>query len=156
MTVAGQHADECTQNLFLVEGAPDALLLLDSRGTIRTLNPAAEALFGHSKEDLSGESYTTLLPERFAGTEQDFLNVFGADTPSIQLGKDVELFGLHRDGAEFPVEVNVRTRRGEGELMMIASVRDVTARKHRDLNLRHALSLVTATLESTADGGSCR
>lgn len=136
----------------VAEYAPDALLVIGGTGAITYLNAAAETLFGYRKEWLLGRHYRTVVPGRFQGHNEGIREAFESDTRMRQVGADLDLFGLRRDGTEFPMEVNLAPLTGPGQSGIVASIRDVTERKRSDTALREALSLVTATLESTADG----
>ncbi|WP_442542469.1 putative bifunctional diguanylate cyclase/phosphodiesterase [Arthrobacter sp. KN11-1C] len=135
----------------LLEGSPDPLLMIDSGGAIRFFNAAAERLFGHRREWLLGRHYRTLLPGRLQGRSEGQWDVFGGDPRMRQANAGLELFGLRRDGTEFPMEVNLAPVTASLN-NVVATVRDVSERKRSDAALREALSLVSATLESTADG----
>ncbi|MHC6220848.1 putative bifunctional diguanylate cyclase/phosphodiesterase [Arthrobacter sp. MMS24-S77] len=135
----------------LLEGSPDALLMIDSGGAIRFFNAAAERLFGYRREWLLGRHYRALLPGRLQGHNEGLGEPFAIDVQARHMGTDLELFGLRRDGTEFPMEVNLAPVTADAA-NVVASIRDVSERKRSDAALREALSLVSATLESTADG----
>jgi diguanylate cyclase (GGDEF)-like protein/PAS domain S-box-containing protein len=136
----------------VAECAPDALLLIGETGAITYLNAAAETLFGYRREWLLGRHYGTVIPGRFQGHNEGIREAFESDSRMRQVGTDLDLFGLRSDGTEFPMEVNLAPLVVPGRPGIVASIRDVTERKRSDTALREALSLVTATLESTADG----
>ncbi|UYY81982.1 EAL domain-containing protein [Arthrobacter sp. YA7-1] len=136
----------------LAEAAPDALLIIGEDGAITYLNAAAEALFGYRKEWLLGRHYGALLPGRFHGHDEGIRKGFATDPRPRQLGAGLELAGMRRDGTEFPIEVNLAPLPATAGPGTVASIRDVSERKRSDTALRQALSLLTATLESTADG----
>ena len=58
-------AQSIIQRLF--EFSPDAILVTDEKGTLRTVNPRAEELFGYRSEELIGKPAEMLVPERFHG-----------------------------------------------------------------------------------------
>ena len=136
----------------LVEGGPDSLLIIDAAGAIAFVNASAERMFGYPREELVGRPHEVLLAgafgERFQEAEQ------ATDVAEVrQIGAELDVHGRHRDGSEFPIEINYRRLRTEaGATEVAASVRDVSRRREADRELRAALSLLTATLESTADG----
>lgn len=134
----------------VAEYAQDALLIICETGTITYLNAAAETLFGYQREWLLGRHYGTVIPGRFQGHYAGISVAFESDARTRQVGTDLGHFGLRRDGTEFPMEVHLAALPAGAGIM--ASIRDVTERKRSDTALREALSLVSATLESTADG----
>gem|GEM_PF-877558 len=154
----------------LVESSPDALLVVAEDGTIRMVNTAAERMFGYARGELVGSDHRMLLAEGFRnGLERLFFNLRrGAhpDGDAAAAGTDtdtapVEAYGVRRDGTEFQAEVagsifftgtGARDGSGKGTASMIAAVRDTSHRPENDDSLREAMSLLSATLESTADG----
>jgi diguanylate cyclase (GGDEF)-like protein/PAS domain S-box-containing protein len=149
----------------LVESSPDALLVVAEDGTIRMVNTAAERMFGYGRGELVGSDHRMLLAEGFRnGFERLFFNLRRGDAPAAETDSDtapVEVYGVRRDGTEFQAEVagsifftgtGARDGTGSGTASMIAVVRDTSHRPENDDSLREAMSLLSATLESTADG----
>lgn len=136
----------------VVEAAPDAMLIIGERGIIAFLNGAAEKLFGYPRHSLLGRHYGRLLPARFREPSEAIRDAYASDLRTRNLGTHLELSGLHRNGSEFPIEVNLAPLTTPAGRQIVASIRDVSERKRNDSALREALSLVNATLESTADG----
>ncbi|KRE78946.1 PAS domain S-box protein [Arthrobacter sp. Soil762] len=136
----------------MVEAAPDALLRVSAEGFIVFANNQAEKLFGYRRDELLDRHYGMLLPERFeaqiAGTSDDFTS----GQRMLRIGTGLGLFGLRCDGTEFPIEISAAALGDRPGADIVASVRDVSERRRTDSELRDALSLLGATLESTADG----
>jgi len=99
-----------------------------------------------------GCHYDILLPEGFTSHLAEIRADFATDPAVRQAGADLDLYGRRKDGTEFPVEVNLGPVRAGSGMEITASVRDVSGRKRSETELRDALSLLSATLESTADG----
>lgn len=136
----------------LLEAVPDALLVIGDGGLLEFVNAQVERLFGYPRSQLLGRHYEVLLPVRFAGHYGAIRESFDTAALVRRAGTDMKLFGRHWDGTEFPIEVSF-TRLGAGPgLGIVASIRDVSERTRLDAELRDALSLLSATLESTADG----
>ncbi|WP_263428375.1 EAL domain-containing protein [Arthrobacter sp. NicSoilB8] len=135
-------------------------------GTITMVNTAAERMFGYSRGELVGSDHRMLLAEGFRdGLQRLFFSLrreahggagAGAVAQDVAANADlvpVEAYGLRADGTEFPAEVAGSVLvTAEGTASMIAAVRDTSHRPESDDSLREAMSLLTATLESTADG----
>lgn len=166
------HSSDLTVQTFgvMMDASPDALLALSADGIIAAANAAAERLFGVSREELSGRDHRTLLAEGFRH-EMDQLYRQLLARPGEHLPPR-EVFGIHSDGTEFAAEVagslvpDLRQDRGGTQVnpatgmaaglpptpRFLLSVRSTAHRKAADQDLREAMSLLTATLESTADG----
>lgn len=118
-------------------GAPDAMMIIDTGWKIRAINPEFERMFGYCPTELVGRHYEDLLPHRFRHRS------------AVGGGRGGEFSVLHANGTEVPVEIKA-SRLDEGSIL--ASVRDASERQRSDAGLRDALSMLGATLESTADG----
>lgn len=136
----------------LVEAVPDALLVIDADGQITFGNACSEQLFGYSRSELLGKHYEMLLPARFKGQGGAIRDLFARDPGVRRAGTDLKLFGRHRDSTEFPIEVSFAPLGDPPGMQLVASIREVSDRVRVDAELRDALSLLSATLESTADG----
>jgi PAS domain S-box-containing protein len=136
----------------LAEAAPDALLRISAGGLIVFANKRAEELFGYRRAELLGRHFRMLLPERFEAEVPRAAGDFASGQRILRFGTGLDLFGQHRDGTEFPIEITAAAVGDGPEADLVASVRDVTERRRTDSELREALSLLGATLESTADG----
>jgi two-component system, sensor histidine kinase and response regulator len=136
----------------LVEAVPDAVLVIDEAGDITFVNTQTERLFGYPRSQLLGRHYEMLLPARFKGHGEAIRDRFATDPGIRRAGTDMKLFGRYRDGTEFPIETSFAPLGVGPGMEIVASIRDVSERGRIDAELRDALSLLSATLESTADG----
>ena len=135
----------------LFESAPDAVLVIDASGTIVATNPQAHRMFGYAEEELYGERIEKLMPERFRSAHSRYRHAYAADPTPRPMGSGLDLWGRHKSGKEFPVEISLSPL-GPGEPALIAaSVRDVSERKRaRDLLMRARDELEDRVRERTA------
>jgi PAS domain S-box-containing protein len=129
------------ENLF--EVSPDAIFVTDTQGVIRGANPRAEELFGYSQEELVGQPVEKLVPKRFRGRHPSHRENFNAHPRARQMGAALNLFGLRKDGVEFPVDIMLKPILTPAGPQVLAFVRDVTeqraaleALRRNDLQLR--------------------
>lgn len=137
------------------DALPDAVVVIAEDGSISLANPAAEAMFGYSRQELIGQHYRIILAQRFRdGFERLFarfrLSQSSGDSTSAH--PPFEASGIRRDGSEFQGEVACSLLVSEHGASLTATFRTTAHRKEPDAGLREAMSLLGATLESTADG----
>jgi PAS domain S-box-containing protein len=143
----------------LLEAMPDALVGVDRAGVICLVNRQAEALFGYDRAALVGQLVETLVPESFRMAHQAQREVYLADPKTRSMGTDPQFIGVRRDGTEFPVDISLsQVQTGEG-LLVIAAVRDMTARNKAEEDRRQSDRLLAAMhfsgdpiISSTLDG----
>ena len=111
---------------WLLESAPDGILIVDSDGAIMLVNAEAEKLFGYTEDELIDKPVEILIPQRFRERHVEHRAAYAAAPRTRPMGIGLELYGLRRDGSDFPVEISlspVQTKKG---LLAMAIVRDVT------------------------------
>jgi len=142
------------QYLFsaLLESAPDAMLIVDERGNILMANSQTERLFGYRGEELIGLPVEMLMPPRFRGGHTKHRDQF-LSTPRLRpMGEGLDLYGLRRDGSEFPVEISLNPIASEGGTLVTSSIRDISGRKRAEQELRRAYDeLDQRVLQRTAE-----
>ena len=118
---------------LVLDAAPNAMIMVDSVGVISFANAPAATVFGYSLSELIGCHIETLIPERFRDRHPGYRKDFHSEPSSRAMGAGRDLFGRRKDGSEFPVEMGLNPIRTEQGLLVLASVIDITARKHAEL-----------------------
>jgi PAS domain S-box-containing protein len=120
----------------LLEFMPDAIVLVNPGGQIVLTTKIAEALFGYERRELRGKLVEELLPARFREGHVGLRSAYVAHPRNRTMGAGLELFGLRKDGSEFPVEISLSPfDNGEGSLVLTA-IRDITQRKETEKALQ--------------------
>ena len=126
--VTERHQTEEDLRAFL-EVAPDAIVVINHAGAIHAVNSQTEATFGYRADELIGQPVEMLLPHRFRGGPVAQRIAFTVEPVLRPMGTDLDLFGLRRDGSEFPVDIQLSTLPTKDGKLPVAVIRDVTERR---------------------------
>jgi two-component system, sensor histidine kinase len=113
----------------LLDAAPDPMVIVAADGMITFANTQIHETFGYEPADLVGRSVECLLPPRFHGQHPTHRDRFFARPVVRPMGAGLELYGLHKDGHEFPVEISLSPIRTTQGLLVISAIRDVTSQR---------------------------
>ena len=122
----------------VLDSAPDAMIIIDSSGQILFANHQVSALFGYPAAELVGGPIETLLPERFRARHIGHRSAYTHNVRVRPMGIGLELFGMRKDGTEFPVEISLSPIEQGSEIIVAAAIRDVTERKQTEQALKEA------------------
>jgi PAS domain S-box-containing protein len=116
----------------LLEGAPDAMALVDPRGTIMLVNRQMEHLFGYRREELLNKHIEMLIPERFRERHRGHVQTFFASHQSRPMGIGLDIYALPKNGREFPADISLSPLETREGVFVLADIRDITERKRAE------------------------
>ncbi|MCA9261722.1 MAG: PAS domain S-box protein, partial [Planctomycetales bacterium] len=91
----------------ILNTAADAIVTIDNRGTIVTVNPATEAMFGYEPGELPGRNVAILMPSPYSAEHDRYIGDYLATGEAKVIGRGRELTGRRKDGSTFPIAIAV-------------------------------------------------
>ncbi|MGQ0650450.1 MAG: sensor histidine kinase [Gemmatimonadaceae bacterium] len=122
----------------VMEATPNGIVMVDGKGAIVLVNREVERLFGYSRDELVGQSVERLVPPGSRERHPDHRAGYMRRPETRQMGAGRDLFGVRKDGTEIPVEIGLNPMERDGEVFVVASLVDISARKESDLELRRS------------------
>jgi PAS domain S-box-containing protein len=135
-----------TRLLQVIETMPNGIIMVNSSGIIEIVNAQAEKIFGYERNELLGKLVEQLIPQHAAKSHSHNRDSFFANPSPRIMGTGRELFGLRRDGQEFPLEIGLAPVNTKDGMKVLASIVDITERRNASIALnesRERLELTT-------------
>ncbi|MBV2354113.1 PAS domain S-box protein [Streptomyces sp. J2-1] len=154
-SATGAHAEE-ERFRGLLEAAPDAMVIVDDTGVIRLVNAQTEALFGYRRDELLGRPVELLVPARFHAHHTRHRDGYAHNQQVRPMGAGLDLYGLRKDGTEFPVEISLSPLETPDGLLVSAAVRDVSERRAAEKRFRGLLEAAPDAMVIVDGGGVIR
>ncbi len=139
----------------LPDALPDPLIVVNQEGLIVLANTQTVGMFGYRKEELLGAPVELLIPTRFrsehVGQRDEYFRKGGETRP---MGAGLKLFGLRKDGGEFPVEISLNPLPTPEGLVVISTIRDISERVRLEARYRTLVEEIPAvTFLAALDDG---
>lgn len=132
----------------LVESAPNALVIANQEGRIVLVNAEMEKMFGYVRDEVLGKMVETLMPDRFRKGHELHRDRYGSVNPQARpMGLDLELYGIRKNGKEFPIEISLSPLKTDEGLLVSAAIRDITRDKDIEHQIRTSLEEKEALLQ---------
>jgi formate hydrogenlyase transcriptional activator len=112
----------------LFQFSPDAIVVSDEEGIISEVNAEVESLFGYERSELLGQPVEILIPSRFRKTHPEQRKKYAAQPRTRPMGAGLELFGLRKNGSEFPADIMLSSVDTANGKVVLAVIRDLTER----------------------------
>lgn len=130
----------------VIEAMPNGIVMVNTKGIIEIVNTQAEKIFGYHRSELLGQPVEKLIPHEIAKHHAHNRESFFRSPSPRMMGAGRELFGLRRDGEEFPLEIGLAPVNTKEGMKVLASIVDITERRNATMELnesRERLELTT-------------
>ena len=147
-----------SSELFRVvaETASDAIISIDHDSVILFANPAAERIFGYPIPEILGQQVTLLMPECLRLLHKTAIRSYVTTGHKHIPWTGLQLTGLHKSGAEIPLEISFGEHVREGKHVFTGILRDVSERSRIERDLRHSQEKYAKMIHSSPDAITLR
>ena len=137
----------------ILDTALDGIISIDSEGLVLEFNPAAERMFGWTRDEVLGRPLGEVMvpPHHRAAHEAGMERMANGGTPRM-LGRRVEIEALRRDGTIFPVELSITEVTLEHGRRYTAYIRDITERRRAEQEIYDKNRILEAMMENVGLG----
>jgi len=137
----------------ILQTVPDAMIVIDERGSILSFSAAAERMFGFLEDEVLGENVSILMPSPDRERHDGYLERYLRTEERRIIGIGRVLTARHRDGATFPIELSVGEARIGDDRVFTGFIRDLTERQQAELRV-HDLQSVLAHVQRVSEMGT--
>jgi PAS domain S-box-containing protein len=109
-------------------------------------------MFGYTEPEVIGKPLSILMPERYVARHEAGLMRVSRTRETRIMGRTVEMYGLHKDGSEFPIELSLASWESDGRTYYSGIVRNITERKAAEEALRNSEGRYRLVVEQASDG----
>jgi two-component system sensor kinase FixL len=136
----------------IINTTVDGIIVIDGRGLVESLNPAAERLFGYAESEVVGRNVSMLMPPPFHDEHDQYLERYQTTGRAAIIGTGREVRGKRKDGSVFPLHLSVGEMFVDGERKFTGVLHDLTARVELEERLRASEAKWRAVIDSAIDG----
>ena len=137
----------------LFDFSPDGIVITDNQGLMRYANRRAHELFGYTEEEFVGQPVELLVPQRLRAVHPRHREDYHAAPRARQMGAALNLFGLRKDGSEFPVDIMLKPIATPAGPAVVSFIRDATEQRAAQEALRQYDLRLRSVLDSIGDYG---
>lgn len=148
--------DSLTRLSAVVDTAVDAIITIDERGRIESVNPATERLFGYARDEMVGHNVKLLMPEPYRGEHDGYIQRYLRTGDARIIGIGREVVGLRKDGSTAPLNLSVSEFRLGGRRMFTGILHDVTERRRLEREVLDISSAEQRRIGQDLHDGLCQ
>jgi PAS domain S-box-containing protein len=131
----------------VIASMAEGIVSIDETLCIVLFNPAAEQIFGRSREEMTGQPLSALIPERFRAQHEKHIRKFAATGQTNRaMGRYGLIYGLRASGEEFPIEATISQTGASPNKLLTVILRDITERMRVEVEREQLLGVLEASL----------
>ena len=136
----------------IINNAAAGLITIDHAGTLRSLNQAAEQMFGYASKDVLGQNIRILMPRPYRREHDRFIRRYLQSGEKRAIGIEQQVKGRRKNGEVFPIWLAVSEMKQTEEPLFVGSILEITQQKSADAELmKHRDNLRAMIHERTKD-----
>jgi PAS domain S-box-containing protein len=136
----------------IIQNILDGMITLDENGVIRSMNPAAEKMFGYSEKEMVGYKLSKLVPKWYANEPEAKAAAMSWSEMVKRTGSTALALARTRQLVSFPAEISLSEMMVDEKKFYVAMVRDVTEQKRFEKELAAEKESLAVTVRSIGDG----
>ncbi len=136
----------------ILDTVPDATIVIDETGLIRSFSAAAERLFGHAEGEVVGKNVSALMPSPFREEHDAYIWRYLQTGERRIIGVDRVVTGQRKDGSTFPMKLEVAEMRSGDRRFFTGFIRDLTERQRTERQLQELQTELARLSRLTAMG----
>jgi PAS domain S-box-containing protein len=146
-----EYTDESRLRTVL-DTAVDGIILMDAQGRVLMFNRACETLFGYRSEEVIGQNVKMLMPSPYREEHDRYIENYQSTGEKKIIGIGREVTGQRKDGSRFPMELSVGEAKESSGSIYVGTIRDLTAHKKAEREIREAATRLKALVDTAVDG----
>ncbi len=136
----------------ILDTVPEAMIVIDTRGSIRSFSSAAERLFGRTAEEVLGQNVKILMPAPYHDNHDGYIDRYMRTGERRIIGTGRVVVGCRKDGSTFPLELAVGEMKSDNARFFTGFIRDITERQEAEARLQELQSEIVHISRLTALG----
>ena len=136
----------------ILETVPDAMIVADESGIIRSFSATAVHMFGYQPEEVIGTNVKFLMPLPYREQHDGYIRRYRETGERRIIGNGRVAVAQRKDGSTFPMEVQVGEMKSDGQRFFTAFIRDLTERQRTETRMQELQSELAYMSRFTALG----
>ena len=132
----------------LIATTQDAVVSIDRQGRVVLFNPAAERIFGYSRDEIVGQKVNILMGEPYASEHDEYVARYERTREAKAIGRIRTVTAKRKNGELFPIELSVTEIESDETVHYGAFIRDISEKTRLQAQLLETERL--AAIGSTA------